>query len=179
MKTYVLILSRVFPSTHPRKGEPTYFDHYVENNGLWAKKLLTKYIGDDYVKGACKKHTIRANYELWRKRFEKIERGEACLSIRQWEGKPYRSKTIEIFRLTKEHGIGLQKLLLGDDVDMIGEYSLIEDGWTLFGIKGDTKVYNQQLAKNDGLSLNDWEEWFKGYDTTKPLAVIHFTKFRY
>lgn len=37
--------------------------------------------------------------------------------------------------------------------------------------------------KNDGLSLEDWQEWFKGHehDTVhdNPLAIIHFTNFRY
>ena len=35
------------------------------------------------------------------------------------------------------------------------------------------------LAKNDGLSFNDWFYWFEKYDLSKPLAIIHFTKFRY
>ena len=35
------------------------------------------------------------------------------------------------------------------------------------------------LAANDGLSTNDWLDWFKNYDLTKPMAIIHFTKFRY
>jgi hypothetical protein len=35
------------------------------------------------------------------------------------------------------------------------------------------------LSKNDGLSLKDFKDWFKGYDLSKPMTVIHFTKFRY
>ena len=35
------------------------------------------------------------------------------------------------------------------------------------------------VAQNDGLSLEDWLSWFKNYDHTKPLAIIHFTNFRY
>ena len=35
------------------------------------------------------------------------------------------------------------------------------------------------LAANDGLSVSDWLAWFKCYDKTKPLAIIHFTDFRY
>ena len=35
------------------------------------------------------------------------------------------------------------------------------------------------LSKNDGLSFNDWLEWFKGYNFNKPLAIIHFSKIRY
>lgn len=112
MKTYYLTLSKVFPATHPRKGEQTYFKEQFEiaigkiagvqildENGRYFSAILNP-----------KLHTIRANYELWRKRFEQIERGEACLSIRQWMGKPYASKQQEIARLTKEDGIGLQRL---------------------------------------------------------------------
>lgn len=35
------------------------------------------------------------------------------------------------------------------------------------------------LAKNDGLSLEDFKAWFKNYDLSEPLAIIQFTKFRY
>lgn len=153
MKTHVLTLSNTFPATHPRHGEPTGFEH----------KVIAAVAGwDDHW---LKIHTIRANYELWRKRFEKIERGEACLSIRQWMGKPYASKQREIARLTKEDGIGIQKL----------EYNFTECtlhiGWLLLD--------PETLANKDGLTRQDWENWFKGYDFTQPLAIIHFTKFRY
>jgi len=32
---------------------------------------------------------------------------------------------------------------------------------------------------NDGLSFDDWLDWFKDYDLTKPMAIIHFTPMRY
>ena len=35
------------------------------------------------------------------------------------------------------------------------------------------------LSKNDGVSFIDWLEWFKGYNFNRPLAIIHFTPFRY
>ena len=28
-------------------------------------------------------------------------------------------------------------------------------------------------------SFEDWENWFKNYDLAQPMAIIHFTKFRY
>ena len=37
----------------------------------------------------------------------------------------------------------------------------------------------EQIAINDGLTLKDWDDWFSDYDKTEPLAIIHFTKFRY
>lgn len=168
MKTYVITLSQVFPTTHPKAGIPTGFQHKLQAalNG-WKDHAFIKL------------HTIRANYPLWAKRFEQIERGEACLSIRQWSGKPYASKQVEIARLTKADGIGIQKLHLTDEIDMLGEYGIVESTWELFGIPGDTKVSYKQLANNDGLSYKDWDAWFEKYDKSKPLAIIHFTNFRY
>ena len=151
MKTYYLTLSQGFPATHARAGQPTGF-----------KENLCK----------TKMHTIRANYEFWKNRFEQIEKGEACLSIRQWTGKPYRSKQVEIARLTREDGIGIQKLELELADKLFGIYHpRIDDG------KGVSSI--EELANNDGLSLNDWREWFKDYDLSQPMAIIHFTPFRY
>ena len=167
MKTYVLTLSQVFPATHPRKGEKTMF---LEKffNGL-GKPIQEPYYDPETLCNPQKLHTIRANYPLWRKRFNEIDAGNACLSIRQWTGKPYASQQVEIARLTKEDGIGLQKL----EISTAG--LAIIDGepkWT-------TKAEWTFLANNDGLRLKDWEDWFRGYDISKPLAIIHFTKFRY
>lgn len=154
MKTYVITLSQVFPATHARAGEPTGFKEKVE---AAIKQLEGEW---------WKLHTIRANCELWAKRFEKIATGEACLSIRMWTGKPYRSKQVEILRLTREDGIGIERLTFDRSPHLLPnvDYKPVGVG---------------NLANNDGLSLDDWREWFKGYDLSKPLAIIHFTKFRY
>ena len=168
MKKYVITLSKVFPTTHPKAGIPTGFEHklHAAING-WSDHAHLKLL------------TIRANYPLWAKRFEQIERGEACLSIRRWTGKPYASRQEEIARLTKEDGIGIQKLYLTDEINLLGEYGIVESTWELFGIPGDSKVSCKQLAYNDGLSYEDWDAWFEKYDKSKPLAIVHFTKFRY
>lgn len=159
MKTYYLTLSQVFPVTHFKAGEPTGFKEKVE---AAIKQLEGEW---------WKLHTIRANCALWAKRFEKIATGEACLSIRMWTGKPYRSKQVEIVRLTREDGIGLQKLSFDKDRDGCISYKF-------FNIDGRFADI-QDVAKNDGLSFNDWREWFKGCDLSQPLAIIHFTAFRY
>ena len=112
-------------------------------------------------------HTIRANYELWRKRFEDIAAGRAILSVRQWSGKPYQSPQIHIWNFDNTDGIGLQRL----------EVAGVTTFQPLF-IEG-RQVSAEELAKNDGLEESDWHAWFKGYDLTEPMAVIHFTSFRY
>lgn len=119
-----------------------------------------------------KLHTIRANYEFWAKRFEKIAAGEAVLSIRQWVGKPYGkgSTQREIARLTREDGIGLQRLDF--------PHGTLSTAWIDWG-KRRLSCPLEGLANNDGLSLADWREWFISYDLSKPMAIIHFTKYRY
>ena len=165
MIEYVLILSKTFPATHPRKGEQTEFGLALKNTlDFWRHDLAPL----DML--FCKLHTIRANYLLWKKRFEKIERGEACLSIRQWEGKPRHSKTIEIARLTKEDGIGLQKLEFETDAICPLYHPIID---------GKPRCEAETLAANDGLCFVDWQCWFDQYDLSQPMAIIHFSKFRY
>lgn len=163
MKTYVITLSQVFPVTHARAGEETGF----KDKFLTA---LNETVGD-----WPKVHTIRANYELWKKRFEQIERGEACLSIRQWTGKPYRSKQVELARLTRDNGIGIQKL------EIVKEKWFQEPIWIGYveGVSQEGFRFFPTLAKNDGLSFDDWKEWFKNYNLSQPMAIIHFTSYRY
>lgn len=165
MKTFVITLSQNFPATHPRKGQPTFFKHQLINALKMDKEDVPIYgiphRGMPNERLGRKLHTIRANYPLWKKRFEQINRGEACLSIRQWTGKPYASKQVEIARLTKEDGIGIQRL----DLKAIGDHSLIHS----------SKIF----ANNDGLTREEWIYWFENYDLSQPMAIIHFTKFRY
>lgn len=161
MKTFVLMLSQVFPADHPKAGIPTGFQHKLQAalNG-WSDHAFYKV------------HTIRANYPLWAKRFEKIERGEACLSIRQWSGKPYASKQVEIARLTKEDGIGLQKF------EVSANYAGINN-WQHFKIDDRGYMSINDIPNKDGLTREDWIAWFQNYDLSKPMAIIQFTKFRY
>lgn len=145
MTTYVLTVSELFPKTHKKSGKPTGF-------------LLS-------IKHYDKIHTIRGNYDLWAKRFEKINKGEAILSVRIWSGKPYQSKQQEIFKYDKKtHGIGLQKLEQPNN-------------FVFAPIEG-KKVPWDLVAKNDGLSFDDFCDWFK-VRSDKPMAIIHFTDFRY
>lgn len=106
------------------------------------------------IKEKIKIHTIRKNCQLWEKRIKEVEKGNAVLSVRVWTGLPYRSKQREIFQFTKNDGVGIEKLDYG-----IGNYP--------------------DLAYNDGLLRQDFSDWFKDADKTKPLAIIHFTPFRY
>lgn len=171
MKTYYLTLSQVFPSTHARAGVPTNFERSFRDAQMCAKcrESSNGMCMQECVVGYLKRHTIRAKYDLWAKRFEKIAAGEAVLSIRQWVGKPYGkgSSQREIARLTREDGIGIQRMNI---IGCAANHTKYVDGHPV-----STKI----LANNDGLSEEEWANWFESYDLTGPLAVIHFTKFRY
>ena len=162
MKTYVITLSRHFLANHKRAGEETHFKE---------KFILGQGLTDYDTPSMAKIHTIRANYPLWEKRIKEVQDGHAVLSIRQWTGKPYRSKQVEIARLTADNGIGIQKLSFDKDRDGVPSLKY-------FNING-KYIDREILANNDGLSKEDWQEWFRGYDLSMPMAIIHFTKFRY
>ena len=78
---------------------------------------------------------------------------------------------MEIAQLTAENGVGIQKLSFDKDKDGVPSLKF-------FNVNG-KYIDREILANNDGLSLEYWQEWFSCYDLSKPLAIIHFTKFRY
>lgn len=181
MKTYYLTLSQTFPVYHPKAGQPTHFEQKVFRSTYKEFSGVDVY-QDGWLKQQeqpkfepAKLHTIRGNYDFWRKRFDEIEAGKACLSVRKWTGKPYASKQEEIARLTYRDGIGMELLCFADNHSK-------KDKELHRPIVGGTKeVDYTQLAMNDGLSLQDWEDWFTygDYDLREPMVIIHFTKFRY
>ncbi len=140
MKKYVLIVSQRFPTTHKRAGENTNFIQQIRDG--------------------VKKHTIRGNYDLWKKRIDEIHAGKAYLSVRIWTGKPRNSKQKEILQLTE---VGIQRFCDGKFCHII-DYREVE-------------LSEIELANNDGLSLDDFDDWFKNAEN--PMAIIHFTDFRY
>jgi hypothetical protein len=142
-KTYVLMISKEFPAYHSCKGQPTHFE--------------------EKIKRGVKIHTIRQNYALWKKREEKINAGQAVLSLRKWSGKPRRSKQVEIMQLEK---IGVQSIIISETKSIF--------------IDGDKKIFLPfpSIAFNDGLLYNEFMEWFNG-STNELNAIVHFTDFRY
>lgn len=152
MKTFVLTVSKHFPKTHAKSGSQTWFIEQI-NNALFP-------VLEEPIFGK-KIHTVRGNYDLWKKRIDQVNSGKAILSLRYWSGKPYNSKQVEVYQLEK---VGIEKL--EDPTNFV--FAPIE------GIPIDW----QEIAKNDGLSFEDFCEWFK-IRSSEPMAIIHFTDFRY
>ena len=116
-------------------------------------------------------HTIRDNFAVWAKKLDAIKKGDHVLSVRQWSGRPYNSPQVEILR-TKEH-IGYQPITIRYD----------HKNNFIVAKVGNAFVPINTLAKNDGLSVEDFKEWIFGKNPQESKLfkgiVIHFTPFRY
>lgn len=167
LKTYVLMISKYFPAWHSSAGALTCFEEKVRTERTDCKECKRiKNNNPDCYSGRCKRHTIRQNYELWKHRVQEVQNGNAIISVRRWDYLPYKSPQLECASLDKDDSIGVQKL----------EFV---NGNIMKPIVNETPVNPQTLAANDGLSFDDWLDWFKSYDLTKPMIIIHFTSFRY
>ena len=147
-KKVILTLCKSFPATHSRAGEPTGFGEKIKTGG--------------------KIHTVRFNNQdksgrsfLWDKREKDINSGRKYLSVRQWSQRPYHSEQEELGTYDK---IGLQHI------------KIVPGNTPLVFVDG-KKVPVEDVAKNDGLSVDDFLDWFGD----KPFSgvIVHFTNFRY
>lgn len=152
MKTHVITLSKTFLKGHSQQGQSTYFRTKV----LQGTKI----------------HTLRTNVAYWQPKIEEVAAGKAILSIREWQGMPYRSKQEQITYLTQEDQVGFQII----DLDFYNTCLKIGP------ISYDCRIPMQQLAANDGLELLQFKEWFGLWAATQKRVTaicLHFTAFRY
>lgn len=174
IKRYRLGVSRNFPTTHARKGEETFFPVKI----MSALGKFNDELGNVTRASFIDKkiHTIRSNYKLWAERMAEVQAGRAVIELFYWSGKPYHKDENGVGQvvfaiLDKDSGCGVQKLYFSaNGIDFL---------YTDFGKNGAMSIPTETLAKNDGLSLDDFKAWFKKYDLSEPMAIIHFTKFRY
>lgn len=133
----VLTFSRVFPSYHPRKGEPTYFVEKVVKSLHWDRPyppvdIRADFDSDVYINARAKHHTIRAGHR-WK--------AGDMFSPRVWSGKPYASKQIQF----------------APDIEVKKVWSFYKDEykWCML------EQFNlESIAFNDGLSVVDFLDWF-------------------
>lgn len=151
-KTYVITVSRYFPKGHPRAGEETGFM-------------------DKMIRGE-KIHTIRENYEYWKGISEKVNAGDAVLSVRVWKGVPYQSGQHEFMEVSSFEVQRVQILNTEHEMEITVEDNALP--WV------------SEVAKNDGLSPEDFTNWFfpkkkikKYSDAVFDGGILHFTDFRY
>lgn len=151
-KTVVLILSRHYPKTTLHAGKPTHFKEQL----LDGRKI----------------HTCRSSLEGWVHKIHKVNTQNYVLSVREWEGRPY-GKDVRQKEITKYDEVGFQRLTMWYNRDT-DNLTCIIDGKRFMDV--------EQLARNDGMTLAEFKDWFfgqyKGRDIYNGI-IIHFTKFRY
>lgn len=161
----VITFSIQYPSYHSRKGERTLFiekvwaslvDQQIAFPEFWEEwynlNCAYDFDGNGFSNTTIepKHHTIRAG-----KRYK----AGMKVSPRFWSGKPYASKQI-----TFAPDIEIKKVfdfeikVEGEDVCIfIDNYPLYQEGEDVV-----TGLYElNELAKNDGLTIEDFKSWFK------------------
>lgn len=150
-----IVVAKAYPTIHKRHGEPTHF----------ASKLVN----------GIKLHTIRSNYDLWKVNADKMQTGKYVLSVRQWSGVPRRSKQREIYNT--DECIGVERITM--------QYSVEDDELT---VTVENRLLSheevEQLAQNDGTTVDDFKDWFFAKqrhkeDATFNGVIVHFTPLRY
>jgi hypothetical protein len=179
MKTHVLLVRRTFPKGHKRAKEETYFVEKILSElipcGLIDNTEVKRLNINLEVFNKCdsKLHTCRKNYEFWEKKIKEVQEDKAVLSLRYWKNPKGRSlkgnKQIEFARLDRYSGVGIQEL---KDIN--------NEGILINSCVGLNFRYDINLvAEKDGLTLDDFKDWFKNYDLSEPLAIIWFVNKRY
>jgi hypothetical protein len=197
IKRYRLGVSRTFPTTHARKGEETKFvDKILFTIGcpdcnsiqyLTGKNISNCNSCEIHAMGTKKLHTIRCNSELWEKRMVEVQAGRAVIELFYWSGKPYHKDEngigqVVFATLDKDSGCGVQKIKIKDWYRELYYTFEINGVWfphTTLSYSDQRQYFAEKIAKNDGLSFADFKEWFRKYDLSKTMAIIHFTSFRY
>jgi len=165
----VLTFSRVFPSYHPRKGEPTYF---VEK--IWNSLWLNGKRDIDY-KMVCDLNPDKDIWDYWMK-IERLEQNPKHHTIRAghrwkvgdkfsprvWSRKPYQSKQIII-----APDIEVKKVW---DFESKGGWIYLKSKDGNWAGVGQNKF--TEIAKNDGLSYDDFKKWIKYPKDTGNMQII-------
>lgn len=139
----IMTFARFFPAYHPKAGQPTYFVEKI-NAGLSELNLINDlcHLPSDLEWNRAafqdcdpKYHTIRAGHR-WK--------AGDYFSPRIWSGKAYRSGQV----------------IIGPDIEIKKTWDIIfyENG--IIGINGLLFSEHKPLAKNDGLSFEDFNAWF-------------------
>lgn len=163
-KIYQLGISKIYLKKHPKAGQPTHFrDKIVAIVLLDGKPSAFK----------PKIHTIRPNYDYWKGIEEKVNSGEGVLSLRQWEGTPYKSKRPAFMHLSK---MGVEKFR----TDVVTNYLPGAKMYTAQVWINDILCHSlKELALNDGLKDEEDLILWLGARSTFHGCIIHFTEHRY
>lgn len=168
MKKRIVTFSKVFPSTHPKKGEPTHFIEailtqlgvdYTNHNYLldlikWnpgvAEIFLNKFQQNLSENILAKSHTIRDNKVPF-------EVGQ-FIDAQVWAGKPYNKTPEGYWKIKFAPNFEVKKIW---EVEILGSIMIVDKQTKLDHIA--LNPLNEKckfLAKNDGLTAIELIQWF-------------------
>ncbi len=151
-KTVVLILSHHYPKGKINAGKPTHFKEQLQD----GRKI----------------HTCRGRYDGWSHNIDLINTGKYVMSVREWDGRPY-GKGVKQSEIASYQKLGYQRMTLRYD-RTTDEIKCVIDGKRFTDI--------ETLARNDGMTLKEFKDWFFGHGIQRDIfsgIIIHFTDFRY
>ena len=154
----IIRFSRVFPKYHPKAGQPTHFIEKIYKS-LFLMKCVPNEIkdfnfsimNDDSI--GAKHHTIRSG-NRWKV-------GDK-FSPRVWSGKPYNSKQIILCDDIEIKSVYDFKITTEND-DGEHDWSFVEflgNHYTAYGYGGYDAEIMVEIAKNEGLEISDFYDWF-------------------
>ena len=147
----VITFSRTFPAYHPKAGQPTYFveafyKSLYEFGGVPV--LLENFNHDIRSTGFSKHHTIREGHRFKKGDFFSPRVWGTNINPKSGRSGPYHSKQIR----------------LAPDTEILEVWDIIIDQFKNIHIRGNEFILSQKeeeiLANNDGLSFNDFFQWF-------------------
>jgi hypothetical protein len=175
----VITVSRKFPSSHPKAGQPTYFVEKIWNSlgGVLDEYRSSWENYQDFKKSILWSYRMRGDKHHTVRLGRRWQTGDMA-SIRTWgedvnpkskRSGPYHSKQI----------------VLAPDVEVAVTNIVIECTGRYFQpmkstIRPDTftLISSGELAQNDGLSLDDFKDWFnpKGKKQEIEAQIICWNK---
>lgn len=149
MKTHILFLSKCFPKMIPDSYSGSAISTCFKSNFLNGKKI----------------HQIKPDFLLWKIKIDEVKAGKAILSIREWEGDPFRSKQSEIARFTQHDSLGIQHI----SFDLANKIFLVD------GKEMDPEL----IMTNECSYLDVFSFWFERQNPQMDMALIQFSDFKY
>lgn len=157
----LITFSRKYPGYHPKAGEPTYFIEKIWNSISWDKGIpeqqfpIPYHLGVDFRSTDEKKHhTIRTGHH-WKAGdwFKPVVWGND-INPKSGRSGPYHSKPVQF-------APEIQIVKTWDfDMDKLGVCSIAKPGEQLTYTFCYSEELDDIIAKNDGLTSEDFYWWF-------------------
>ena len=146
----VITFSQKFPSYHPKAGQPTYFVEAFYKS-LFVMKCLPKELEESFnhevfLNGMTKHHTVRSGNRFKKGDFFSPRVWGTDVNPKSGKSGAYHSKQIILSHDTEIKNVWDIEINEATEISINGKF--ISYGWEV------------ELANNDGLSWQEFNDWF-------------------